>query len=204
MIDIVIPYNNEKEFISIAEKLGYKGLCFLYDFSTYLIKKEKINEIKDNKIKIHRGILANNKNIHKIKNKLKDENIFVAIKSDINDREIIEGSKADIIFSFENDTKRDFIHQRASGLNHILCRLAKENDVIIGFSLNSILNTEKKGVILGRIMQNIKLCRKFKVKTIMASFAESPFEMRSVHDIKSLFELLGGKDITFTDLNKKF
>ena len=40
MIDIVIPNNNEKEFVSIAEKLGYKTLCFLYNFDKYLEKKD--------------------------------------------------------------------------------------------------------------------------------------------------------------------
>ena len=42
MIDIVIPNNNEEEFIVIAEKLGYNGLCFLYDLNDYSIKKRKL------------------------------------------------------------------------------------------------------------------------------------------------------------------
>ncbi len=193
MMDIVIPNNNEDEFIVIAEKLGYKTLYFLYSFDDYLGKKEKF-EAKDGKIKIKTGILVDTKNIFKIKNKFKDEEVFVAIKSSDNDRDIIEKSRVNMIFSFEDNNKRDFIHQRASGLNHILCRLAKENNIVIGFSLNSILNAENKHVILGRMMQNIKLCNKFKVKTAIASFAMKPFEMRSMHDLLSLFEILGGKN----------
>lgn len=192
MMDIVIPSNNEEEFIEMAEKLGYNSLQFLYDFNDYL-NKQKTFETKNNKIKIYIGILADNKNIDKIKGKLSNTKVFVAIKSSSNDREIIEKSKADLVFSFEDSIKRDFIHQRASGLNHILCKLAKDNDVTIGFSLSSILNSEKKHVILGRIKQNIKICRKFNVKTIMASFADKPFGMRSSHDLRSLFEILGSK-----------
>jgi len=35
MIDIVIPNNNEEEFIKMAEKLGYKELLFLYNFLNF-------------------------------------------------------------------------------------------------------------------------------------------------------------------------
>ena len=189
MIDIVVPNNNEMEFIAIAEKLGFKGLCFLYDVNDYLAKRKIEN--KKNKIKIYNGVLVNSKNIGKIKTKLKDAGVFIAIKSSNNDRDVIEKSNVSMIFSLEDELRKDFIHQRASGLNHIMCNLAKQNDVIIGFSIKSILNSEKKHIILGRIAQNIKICRKFKTKTIVASFAEKPFEMRSMHDITSLFGFLG-------------
>ena len=212
MIDIVIPNNNEEEFIVIAEKLGYNGLCFLYDFNDYSSKKRKF---ESNKIKIHTGILANNKNLNKVKNvlenqrfsghrkskafssELENEKSFVAVRSSYNDKDAIEKLKPNIIFSFEDNDKRDFIHQRASGLNHILCKSAKENDIIIGFSLSPILNAENKHTVLGKIMQNIVLCRKFKVKTAIVSFARNPFEMRSPHDLISLFNVLGCKNPNF-------
>ena len=195
MIDITIPNNNEEEFITIAEKLGYRGLCFLYDFISYSNKQEKSG--KNEKIKIYTGILADGKNIYKIKSKLKNEKVFVAAKSSDDDREIIKQAKADMVFSFEDNAKKDFIHHRASGLNQVLCKSANENDVIIGFSLRSVLNAENKSLILGRIMQNISICRKFKAKTAIASFAQKPFEMRSVHDVISLFEVLGCKNPDF-------
>lgn len=193
-MDIVIPHNNEEEFIVMAEKLGYTDLCFLYSFNDYLSKQKKS---ETNKIKIFEGVLADNKCIYKIKAKLKKDNVFVAVRSSSNDREIIEKSKPDIIFSFEDIARKDFIHQRASGLNHILCRSAKENMVIIGFSFSSILNAENKNFVLGRMMQNTQLCRKFKVRTIVASFAQNHFEMRSAHDLISLFEILGVKNPLF-------
>ena len=194
MIDIVAPNNNEKEFVAIAERLGYNGICFLYALDNYL-NKEKRFEAK--KIKIYYGILADSRNINKIKDKAKNAKVFVAIMSSNNDREIIERSKADVVFSFEDNPKKDFIHHRASGLNHILCKLANENNIIIGFSLSSIINAGNKAAIMGRIMQNISMCRKFKVKTVIASFAQKPLEMRSAHDLISLFEVLGCKNPAF-------
>jgi len=190
MIDIVIPNNNEEEFILIAGRIGYDTLIFLYNFSEYS-EKQKNNTIKSGKIKIYTGILADKKNIDKVKNRFRNKGVFVAIKSSNIDREVIERPKADLIFSLEENSKKDFMHQRGSGLNHIMCKLAHDNSLIIGFSLSSLLHSEKKYIILGRMMQNIKLCRKYKVKTAIASFSSNPFDMRSPNDIVSLFTSLG-------------
>jgi len=232
MIDIIIPHNNEEEFIAIAEKLGYKGLYFLYNLNDYLDKRKKL-KLKNRKIKIYTGIIVDNRNIYKVKNilekqsfsgyseienfretgnakhfrvsrkskafssGLKNKRTFIVAKSSTNDKEAIEKLKPDVIFSFEDHARKDFIHQRASGFNHILCKSAKDNDVIIGFSLSSILNVENKHEILGRIMQNMKLCRKFKVKMLIASFAQDPLGMRSSHDLISLFKVLGCENPSF-------
>src|SRR3989344_4351641 len=187
MIDIVTPNNNEEEFIRIAEKLGYRELLFLYDFDEYS-EKQQNGKAPNSKIKISHGILANERNIQKINNKFKNKNIFVAIKSSMSNREIIEKPYANLIFSLEEYGRKDFIHQRGSGLDHILAKLAHDNKVAIGFSVNSMLNSENKHIILGRMMQNIRLCRKYRVKTIIASFAQSPSQMRSPYDIMSLLE----------------
>src|SRR3989344_2537675 len=189
MIDIVLPKNNEDKFISIAEKLGYRELLFLYSFEEY-IEKQK-TPIKNAKIKIIYGILANEKNIQKVNNKFKGKNVFVAIKSQVSSREIIEKSQANLLFSLEEHGRKDFMHQRGSGLDHILAKLAYDKNVSIGFSLNSIINSKNKGIIIGRMMQNIMLCRKYKVKTVIASFAETPFGMRNPYDVMSLFSSLG-------------
>mgnify|MGYP001431659095 CR=1 FL=1 len=196
MIDIVIPNNNEEEFITIAEKLGYKELMFIYSFDNDInlkdnISKKKEIEGKNKKIKIHYGILADLKNIQKINNKLKNKKEFVVIKSSNANREVIEKPKANLVFALEEYGWKDYMHQRASGLNQILCRLANKNKVIIGFSLNTLFNSNHSNLILGRITQNIKLCRKFKVKTMIGSFTSNPYQMRSPHDIISLFTLLG-------------
>jgi RNase P/RNase MRP subunit p30 len=196
MIDIVIPNNNEEEFITIAEKLGIKELMFLYPYENYIKLKDNINkkkeiEGKNKKIKIHYGILADLKNIQKINNKLKDKKDFVVMKCSNANREVIEKPKANLVFALEEYGWKDYMHQRASGLNQILCRLANKNKVAIGYSISSLLDSKDKSVILGRIIQNIMLCRKFKVKTVIASFTSNPYQMRSPHDLISLFTMLG-------------
>lgn len=191
-MDIVIPNNNEEEFILMASRLGYNALCFLNSFDDYLANAGKF-EAAGKKIKICRGIIANIKDVDKIHAKLGGKKAFIAIKSSGNDRELIEKSRANLIFSIEEDPRKDFMHQRAAGLNHILCKLAKEHKVIIGFSLGSILNSGSKHIIMGRMMQNLKICKKFNVRTIIASFAQTPYEMRAPHDLCALFGVLGSK-----------
>ncbi|MBI2651100.1 hypothetical protein HYX01_01390 [Candidatus Woesearchaeota archaeon] len=200
MIDIVLPNNNEAEFLLMAKNLGFNGVIFLYSLKEYL-DRSQTNNIKgietEKKFKTYNGILADNKDINKTKNTLKNHKAFIAVRSSYDDREVIEKRKANLIFSFEDNPKRDAMHQRYSGLNHILCKLAYNNNIIIGFSLKIVLDSKNKPLIMGRIMQNIMLCRKFKVNTIAASFANTPLQMRSPHDIRSLFEALGNKNISF-------
>jgi len=61
-----------------------------------------------------------------------------------------------------------------------MAKTCAKNGVAIGFSMYSILSAgpQKRAIVMGRIMQNIKLCRKFKVKMKIASFAKSPGGMR--------------------------
>ncbi|MBI2656040.1 hypothetical protein HYX06_06475 [Candidatus Woesearchaeota archaeon] len=187
--DVVIPKNNEAEFIEIAAKLGIKKMHFLYDFDGYNEEKakKKLDSIDNKKISIEIGFLINQKNL----NKAAKISRFLTAKSSDKDRFFIESKKVKIIYGFEESGRNDFMHQRASGLNHILCELARKNNVSIGFSYSSIINNKTPAVIIGRMMQNIILCKKYKVNTIFASFSSNPFELRQPHDILSLFRLLG-------------
>jgi RNase P/RNase MRP subunit p30 len=188
--DIVLPGNNEKEFIDIAAKLGIGKLYFLYEFDGY--NEEKIRKRLDlagnEKISVQMGIIIKLKNLNRASNMPK----FLAAKSSADDRGAIESKKIKLIYGLEDTGKRDYMHQRSSGLNHILCELACKNNVSIGFSYSSIIGTKKfMSPIMGKMMQNIRLCRKYKVKTIIASFAENPFELRHPHDIASVFRVMG-------------
>lgn len=189
--DTVIPKNNEAEFVEVAHKLGIKKLLFLYDFDEYDKNKiqEKIDSTENKKINLQIGFTVNQKNINKAS---KTSKLLVAKSSD-NDRHFIESKKIKLIYGFEEIHKKDYLHQRASGLNHIICELASKNNVAIGFSYSSLFNKNHTyaSQLIGRMMQNISLCRKYKVKTVIGSFSNNPFHLRSPHDLISLFTLLG-------------
>ncbi|MCK4521727.1 MAG: hypothetical protein KAU20_04070 [Nanoarchaeota archaeon] len=181
-LNFVFPRNNEEEFIKVAEKLGCKKLCFVYDLNKYKdVKRRKFNT----KLRLEYGILTDEKNIKKAK-KLSN---YVLVKASDNNRHIIEKNRNIILFGLETDQKRDFIHQRRSGLNHILCNLANKNNIKIGFSFGLLLNSDElsRAKMIGRAIQNIRLCKKYKVDIIISSFSSNPFDLRNVKDLISLF-----------------
>ena len=79
-------------------------------------------------------------------------------------RYILENKKIAAICSIEEESLKDFMHSRNSNLNNILCEIARKNNIGYAISMNNILNSKNKISLLGKILQNIKLCKKHKVK----------------------------------------
>ena len=94
-------------------------------------------------------------------------------------------SKINLFLSPEFIRRTDFPDYRNSGLNQVLCKKAKENNVAIAFNFSDILNLkgEVRALRLGRMMQNVKLCRKFKVTMVIATFANEESELRTPKEL---------------------
>jgi len=177
MHDIVFPQDNEEEFIKIAGRLGIKSLTFVYsDLKQFYEKAE---------IKYDCAVLCQPQKIPAMKTK---KIPYLCPAS----REAIERG-APLVFAFETTEDKDHTHYRRSGLNQVLCKLATQKNVAIGFSLHTLLTSEgrKRAMIMGRIMQNIIFLRKYKTNVKIASFATSPYEMRAPSEITALFVSLG-------------
>jgi len=174
MFDIVIPNNNESGFIEMAEKLGYSGLCFVYP-------KHKKIELKS-KLKLISGVVCTTKMEHAD---------FVILKS--NNRSFLK-KKPDALFGVEG--KRDSMHKRDSGLDAAICKEMAQKETAYMISLSEILNSEDREGLLGRIMQNLVLCKKYKVKVMIASMAKTPLEMRNPKDLMSLARVLGAEKLS--------
>tara|TARA_Y100000310_G_scaffold335338_2_gene417121 strand:- start:36317 stop:36826 length:510 start_codon:yes stop_codon:yes gene_type:complete len=111
--------------------------------------------------------------------------------SDAVNRRAVENKQVDILLSPEKGRSKKYLHQRDAGLNQILCKLAKKNKIAIGFSFSSLLHAKDLSWTLGQMLQNIRLCRKFKVKMIIASFAKNKWEMRAASDLLAFATILG-------------
>ncbi|MEM4267307.1 MAG: RNase P subunit p30 family protein [Candidatus Woesearchaeota archaeon] len=173
--DIVFPKNNEREFLQVARFLGYEKLVFVYETAP-------INIPKENGAVVVFGAST------KQKPKWAE---YLILESTGDDRKTIETLRPEIIYGFETKNTKDGLHYRNSGLNHVLCALMRENNVACGFSLSALINHKNRQVLLGRMKQNIRLCRKFGVKQVIASFSDEPMAMRAPRDIISLFVCLG-------------
>ena len=59
-VDVVFPNGNEKEFIELAPRLGYGGLCFVYPYDRNVYKyEEKIKKLQRNsKLKLYYGFIV--------------------------------------------------------------------------------------------------------------------------------------------------
>lgn len=108
-------------------------------------------------------------------------------------RHAIEKSDIRIFYNLEVHHDRDGLHQRKSGFNHVLAAIAHEKEKLVAFNFNTILttNTAQRGVLLGRMRQNVALCRKYKVTMLLMSGATNLYEMRAAHDLLAFGELIG-------------
>jgi len=100
------------------------------------------------------------KEIQELKKQKKQ--VIVLAQDDEFNRKILEIKDVDILLSPELHDRKDKLKQRDSGLNEVLCKIASKNNIKIGLEINKIRKTKDKNraIILARIMQNIKLCKK--------------------------------------------
>jgi len=149
-----------------------------YNFDKFLIEGKDFIIIKET-------------NFERIRNQIKANQskiiIFQASTDEELNRKVLEKIKINIYLSPETNQEKDRLKQRSSGLNQVLCKIAKQNKITIGINLSKINNSK----ILARIKQNIKLCRKSKTRIVVGTFAKNQDELRDAKDIESLFISLG-------------
>jgi RNase P/RNase MRP subunit p30 len=70
-----------------------------------------------------------------------------------------------------------------------------ERGICYGFSISELLNCSwnRRAKVLGRMKQNFRLCRKYRVPIFVASFATTLFEMRGPYEVRALLSMLGKK-----------
>lgn len=131
-------------------------------------------------------ILIKENNFEKVRktiNQNKDKQIIFTSDDDELNRKVLEKLEINVLL-LKQSKRKDFQKQRNSGLNHVLAKIAKKKNIIIGINLDEIINFERKNKseILARIKQNIKLCNKNKLK--MKFISEK--DKKEIYDLKSL------------------
>ncbi len=103
----------------------------------------------------------------------------------------LERTKVDMILGVEKLHHVDHTHYPRSGLDQILCKIAVAKEKTIAFSFSEILHSKERSKLMTRMMFNIKLCKKYKVKMLFTNFSTRFEEMRSAKDLQAFFRLLG-------------
>jgi len=113
--------------------------------------------------------------------------VFSSNNDDLN-RRILEKEPIDILL-LNQSSRKDRLKQRDSGFNHVLAKLAKKKNIVIGINLDEIISSKikSKAEILGRVKQNIKLCNKNKLNMKFISKKNK----RSLYDLRALGLILG-------------
>jgi len=136
-------------------------------------------------------ILIQEDNFDKARKLIKENSdkkiIFTSDDDELN-RKILEKENIHILL-LNMEKRKDFQKQRNSGFNHVLAKLAKKKEIIIGIDLDEMIKTseKEKARILARVAQNIRICNKNKLK--MKFIYKN--NKRNIYDLKSLGLILG-------------
>ena len=125
---------------------------------------------------------------NRIKQAQKEGKTIVFSGDDEMNRKVLEKEKINILL-IKLGKRKDRLKQRNSGLNHVLAKLAQKKGVSIGMDFDEFINADKKEKtkILARLIQNIKLCNKNRLKMI---FVSEKYE-KDRHDLRALGLVLG-------------
>lgn len=123
--------------------------------------------------------------------KTKDKKIKIAVvgRDENFNRRAIETLKINYLISPEKIDLKDSLKQRASGLNHVVAKLAVKKNVTILVGINNIFyenNKKKKAKIVSRIIQNIKICRSAKCNIKLVTLARNEDELMDEKQIESI------------------
>lgn len=104
--------------------------------------------------------------------------IFVLGTNDKVNRVALEHKKVKALISPEHGRAFDYTNYRNSGLNQVLCKIAYDNNktIIENFSEFLIVDKKEKAILLGRILQNAMLCKKYKTKFVVAQIVRNEDE----------------------------
>ena len=123
-------------------------------------------------------LMINTKDINEARKEIQKlvragEKIVVYAQDDDFNRKIFEIKNVDMVVGLEM-VGRDRLKQRGSGMNEVIAKLAKSNNIEIGIDLSKIkgLNLLEKGKVLSRIRQNISLCKRTEARIVVLNTGE--------------------------------
>jgi len=113
-------------------------------------------------------------NIKELRKQINQGKIVVEAGTEKINMFLVANKKVKVIFNFEKFSGRDYFNIRQSGLNQVLCKALKKNGIAVGFSFSEVLNKEgfERSKLLGKMEQNVRFCKKYKVKMVFDNFTD--------------------------------
>ena len=109
--------------------------------------------------------------------------------------------EVDVLAHSERNTNKDFMHQRNSGIDHIMARFMKERGIAIEISFTEVLNSSgnSRARILGRMRQNVMLARKYGTPLVLTSGARDKWGLRAPGELMAFGKCLGMTELEARD-----
>ena len=173
-IDVCFPNNNEEKYVEIVKKLSTPGVCFVHE------DKSKFKKIAGKEIVTCSGLLVKN-NTKKTYNEILFSN------------KITRNLPNTILFYETNDSPS--FHAPLKSINQVIIKEIKEKGLCFGLSFSQILKSKHNPLAIEQLKFIITLCSKYDVNLFVASFARTPYQLKSRKQLESVLLTLG--------LNKK-
>jgi len=167
MLDLVLSEN--KEILSYLEKLGYSSAL-----KAVVFQPRNVADFKKLKFLPDTLVLGS----------AQDEKLI---------RRLLEDKRIDGLINIESSTGREHTHYRRSGVNQVIAKIARENGKFYCMDFSRILQTPiyNRYILLGRMVQNIRIFQKYRVPIAIASFASNKYELRNRDALESFVRVLG-------------
>ncbi|MGM5479957.1 MAG: hypothetical protein ACQESC_00690 [Nanobdellota archaeon] len=183
--DIVIAQPGEETaFIETAKRLGFDELLLLYEETS----GRQAQHVTDSALTIKKGVILHSTRVSPWMKSF-DEIALLGTRNTTIPKGIT------LLINNEFEPEKDFMHQRRSGLNHVVLSTCHEKGISVIVGVTDVFKNDmnRQAVLLGRIRQNNVLARRKNVFYSVVSLARSPEKMRSSHDMKAFNRVLEQK-----------
>jgi len=188
--DLNVDGKEPDEILKTAEILEWDGICLTRKFDKNFGKF--CDEVSGLDVLI--GAMVTSPVQKNARNALEPADIILVDGGDeaIN-RKASECWEVDILAHPERNSNKDFMHQRNSGIDHIMARFMHERCIAIEISFAEVLNSSgiSRARILGRMRQNVILAKKYKTPVVLTSGARDKWGLRAPGDLMAFGRCLG-------------
>jgi RNase P/RNase MRP subunit p30 len=197
--DLSVGAQDAKEAILLAKRLGWTGICLTADAKDLRRLREEVTA-QNLDMEVFLGAKVHGSSEGELQKKTRQAldvaDLILFSGGGEPNRVAAENWEVDVLCHPEQGSERDLMDQRSSGVDDIISRLLAEHTTAVEFNLSSLLGTYGmlRAQVMGRMSQNILLCRKYGVPMVLSSGAVDRWGLRAPRDLAAVGRVLGMTD----------
>ncbi|MBU0530583.1 MAG: hypothetical protein KKC05_02820 [Nanoarchaeota archaeon] len=185
-----VRFEGFEEAIKIAKTLGWSGVVLIHKWDSVLKPRNGKGIISGAEIS------GNPDYVRRTAQKIRSKFDVICVRGGdlLVNREAVENPLVDMLIQPWGDPIAGL--RNDPGLNYVMIKLAKKNNVFIDFSLNDLIKSHKRTRVklFSHMTKAAKLVRKYHAPFTLSSGALSRWDMRAPSDLKSFGKVLGFED----------